>query len=506
MGGPADSFLDSIIRLTANGTIDPTFSFADYAFDNGNTSGFAPTLDLTPDGQILLIDNPEVNVNPVTYTQVTGLVRVHNDYVAAASFPASTRTVNVPAGGINPTFGAQGDVIINDPTTVWSQSSPQRAVRATTVQADGKVLIAGSVGTVSTFGIGQMFVGRLNADGTTDTTFGTNGFVHTSIGAFSVANSIAVQSDGKIVIGGVTEDSAAAPTDVRFALARYTAAGVLDAGFGTGGIVTTDFTGNEQIDAIAIESGGEIVAAGPYFQNPNVGFHVVRYTPSGSLDTTFNTTGTLTVNLGAPASGAFAFPTALAMQPDGRILIGSRSGGNAAIYRYNTNGVIDGGFGSGGIAFNPSTATGGSISAMAVLPGGKIVAAAAGLEPTSSPTSVNLMRFSSAGIADSTFGNGGAEFLSSSGLGLEADPLDPTFPKYPTVYLLVPQSDGGTIAVGTRAALEDNVPVGILPLVTRVASDGTVDSTFADSVDPRFTPPTYFRGQVARAAAVAPDG
>jgi len=496
IGGNDGNLTDEIFRLTSKGAVDSTFNFAPFNFGNGYDSTDT-SLDLTPDGNILLVDNPEVN-GP-TYL---GLARIVDNYISSTTFPAATTTVNVSAGGINPTFGQGGVIQVNDPTSVWTQAAAQRTMRATAVQSDGKILIAGSIGTVATNGIGEIFVERLNTDGTVDTTFGADGIVETAIGNVSIANTIAIQSDDKIVIGGVSEDSATSPTDAEFALVRYTAAGALDTMFGTGGIVTTDFTGNEQIDSMVVGSGNVITVAGSYFSSPDNGFHVARYLSSGALDTSFNSTGKLTFDLGTPVSGSPAYPTSLALQPDGKILIGSRNGTLAAIYRYNANGSADTGFGTSGVATAIANNGASDLStlAIAVLSSGKIVAAVGDL---------TIEEFSSAGVADSSFGNGGfASFYYVNNTYNEAPqiPLDPTFPTFLGVNLLVSQSDGGIVVVGSQGADDQSYPVGIMPLVAKLTSMGAIDSSFQTTVDPNFVPRQYYRGEVVRAAAVAPDG
>jgi uncharacterized delta-60 repeat protein len=103
------------------------------------------------------------------------------------------------------------------------------------------------------------------------------------------ARSIAVQPDGKIVVGGFTSNG----SNDDFALARYTSAGVLDSTFGGGdGKVFTPIGANEdRIYAIAIQADGKIVAVGRTWNGSNYDIAVARYTSTGVLDTTFNATG-----------------------------------------------------------------------------------------------------------------------------------------------------------------------------------------------------------------------
>ena len=96
-----------------------------------------------------------------------------------------------------------------------------------------------------------------------------------------MAEAVAVQPDGKIVVAGLAATVAGQITD--FALVRYNPDGTLDQSFGNHGIVTTDIGGDDVAVALAIQADGKIVAAG------TAGEHIAlaRYMPDGSLDPTF---------------------------------------------------------------------------------------------------------------------------------------------------------------------------------------------------------------------------
>src|SRR6185437_4554116 len=130
----------------------------------------------------------------------------------------------------------------------------------------------------------------------------------------------------------------------------------------------TDFTGNEQIDALSLTSDGKIVAAGSSFAFPDIGFDVARYNTDGSLDTSFNGSGEITRDLGKPLTNSY--PTSVAVQSDGKILVGSLSGGGAAVYRLIADGTTDDAFGTHGVA----AVSGGTDAAkIAIQSDGKIV-------------------------------------------------------------------------------------------------------------------------------------
>src|SRR5215470_8526399 len=111
---------------------------------------------------------------------------------------------------------------------------------------------------------------RYNSNGTLDTTFGTGGQAVTDFGMDDRAFSVALQEDGKIVAAGMTGNN--------FALARYNSNGTLDATFGSGGKVITDFAGANDIAlGVAIRTDGKIVAAGRTFVSGRPAFGVARY-------------------------------------------------------------------------------------------------------------------------------------------------------------------------------------------------------------------------------------
>jgi len=123
-----------------------------------------------------------------------------------------------------------------------------------TIQPDGKIVMAGS-GQYNLF-----IIARYNTDGTLDNTFGYGGTLHTIVGDYySGAYSVAIQQDGKIVLAGYVENG----SNDEFALVRYNSNGTLDSTFNSTGIVSTNFSSNDDIArAVSIQQDGKIVAAG----------------------------------------------------------------------------------------------------------------------------------------------------------------------------------------------------------------------------------------------------
>jgi uncharacterized delta-60 repeat protein len=219
----------------------------------------------------------------------------------------------VNAGGtLDPSFGTAGKVSFqfNGGTDIG---------RAAVLQPDGKIVIVGTTNIPGqSGGFSSFAVARLNADGSLDNTFGSGGKVLTDFGTLQEdwALAVAIQPDGKIVVGGHSNQT--------FAIARYNTDGSLDTTF-NGGKVTTDFPGSgaEYIHKVMVQPDGKILAAGifsgSFFEPRRIA--LARYNPDGTPDMGFGITGQLTVLIGSNTSFGGA-----AMQPDGKILISGEYG------------------------------------------------------------------------------------------------------------------------------------------------------------------------------------
>jgi uncharacterized delta-60 repeat protein len=142
--------------------------------------------------------------------------------------------------------------------------------------------------------------------GDLDRSFGTGGKVTTDFATpdDEVSDKMAVQADGKPVAAGFANEGPARD----FALARYTPNGVLDASFGTGGMVTTDFYGftDHAQAGLIIQPDGKLAAAGAsftFFTGGNYDFALARYNPNGTLDRTFGRQGKVTTDFAGGDNG-----------------------------------------------------------------------------------------------------------------------------------------------------------------------------------------------------------
>jgi uncharacterized delta-60 repeat protein len=202
------------------------------------------------------------------------------------------------------------------------------STRAVDIQANGKIVAGGP-------GEGGFGLARYHPNGTRDTSFGDNGSVTTKFEGGGALFGIAIQANGRIVAVGV------AHLPARFALGRYDASGTLDTSFGGDGKVITGFSdaGEDYAHAVAIQSNGKILAAGgadfPFDEVGGSGdtkFALTRYNPSGSLDATFGAGGKTETSFTKGQEWA----NAVAIQDDGKIVAaGCSAWAEFALARYN---------------------------------------------------------------------------------------------------------------------------------------------------------------------------
>ena len=270
------------------------------------------------------------------------------------------------SGALDPGFGTGGKVL-----TDFGSSSSDGA-SAVAIRPDGKIVVAGSSDANGTY---DFALGRYRKSGALDRRFGTGGKVLTHFGSSSddLADAVAIQPDGKIVVAGSSDANGS--TD--FALARYTKSGALDAGFGTGGKVLTDLGSTDVASAVAVQPDGKIVVAGFSDANGSSDFALARYTKSGALNQRFGAGGKVLTDLGSSSDDR---ADAVAIQPDGKIVATGSSNANGstdfALARYRKSGALNRGFGRGGKVltdFGHSSSE--AASAVAVQSDGKIVVA-----------------------------------------------------------------------------------------------------------------------------------
>src|SRR6185295_10413131 len=255
------------------------------------------------------------------------------------------------------------------------------------IQPDGKIVVAGFAQLAGNGGNPRVFaLARYTRDGSPDPGFGSGGTLTTNFGGnFAAASAIMLQPDGKIVVAGTVDFNPDVPgSGLDFALARYNASGTLDGSFGKGGKVVFDFFGSfDQANAAVLQPDGKIIVAGSASYdsaNRDIGFALARFNADGSIDFGFGTGGKQITDF----FGAGAKANGVVLQPDGKFVVAGTASDSATrpvatdvgVARYNSDGSLDPAFGSGGqtVFFNATAATEQG-NAVAVLPDGKIIVA-----------------------------------------------------------------------------------------------------------------------------------
>ena len=327
----------STVRYLSDGSLDPSFGTNGMVTTSLGPNDNATSIVLQSDGKIIVGGSS----NGITALQAFAIVRYNQD----GSIDNSFSTVN----GSGVFFGPLGDC------------------KAIALQSDGKIVAAGTADNASD----DFVVARYNTDGTIDNTFGTTGVVTTDFGGLEdFARSIAIQTDGKIIVAGSSNNG----LDFDMAVVRYNLDGSLDNSFSINGMVTADF-GNGDCGAskVLIQPNGKIVTTGSTlndFQTISVN-GLVRFNSDGTLDNSFGVSGKVVGNVEGGGRSSV-------LQPDGKILLVS-SFISFTISRFNPDGTFDTDFGINGIVHEDIGIVDKSrCSSCALQPDGKIILVGSG--------------------------------------------------------------------------------------------------------------------------------
>ena len=290
-----------------------------------------------------------------------------------------------PNGQLDSGFGVGGKIILRPGSTILD-------FRDAALQSDGKI-VAVSFQNNSSFN-----VHRYNSDGTPDTGFGDGGSIRTSEGQAGNTRAVAVQSDGKILVGG-TYGVSKAPG---LRLTRYSSDGSFDADLFTIGV------GGSGVFNILVQPDGKIV-----FSNI---FQIRRINPNGTLDAAFGNNGVINTQINGEVR-------ALELQPDGKIVAagyktitdGNTTRYEFAVERRNADGTPDLSFGTNGVV---QTRIGNNSSRavdVAIQKNGKIVAVGGTFTSFGTLESFVTVRYTANGLLDTDFGTSGIETLAASG-------------------------------------------------------------------------------------------
>jgi uncharacterized delta-60 repeat protein len=293
------SALAAVVLLSgsaASGTgagLDPTFAQGGTVVtDMGGTDDSARGLAVGGDGSITVVGE------------------ARRDDQSLRSFAIVRYTAE---GTLDPAFGDGGRV-----HTAFGEFQGSGA-HAAALQPDGRLVVAG-FGRHPELFHDTFAVARYDADGSLDPTFGEGHGVlvaidsQTGAGRNDIANAVAVDAEGRIVVAGETGD-----LFKDFAVARLRSDGTLDPGFGEGGIVATDLGGDDRANAIAIQPDGSILVAGSGWQDEgNENLALVRYLSDGTLDPGFGNLGIVTTDIRGGSDRAYG----VAVRTDGAIVLG----------------------------------------------------------------------------------------------------------------------------------------------------------------------------------------
>jgi uncharacterized delta-60 repeat protein len=332
MGAPP--LLVPVLALDAafggDGVVDTTLRLV----DAGTNFDFDAGLAVQSDGKVLAAGSVLVSGATFTLENEFALLRFNADGTPDASFGS---------GGMI-SFGLPGTPAV---------------AHAVTLDAAGRVLVAGGAWAPENF---EFAVARLDSSGAFDASFSADGLNTVGFHRPEHALAIAIQPDGRILLGGRSYVTSESYYD--FALVRLNADGSLDSGFGSGGFASTTVTDSwDQIRALALLPDGRILAAGTTLDD----FALARYQPDGTLDTSFGTNGLVTIDFGGNDD-----LRSILVQADGKIVLAGKTAlfGQAdfALARLDAEGHLDAGFGTNGtlkLAIDPGNDAVGGLTQLA---------------------------------------------------------------------------------------------------------------------------------------------
>jgi len=333
-----------VLRYDINGNLDPTFgSGGKVTTDFAGSCDRAYGLTQQPDGKLIVVGEAYGAFNPSTVAGFA-LARYNSDGSLDTSFGVGGKvrtdladgsdqfvrvavqsdgkivavghTLNPLAGtddmvvarynrdgSLDTSFGANGLTI-----TKFTYGPPFGLA----IQPDGRIVVVGAGGS------GGLILACYTVNGSLDPTFGNGGKVEGALGLFGAAATLALQPDGKVVVGGLAFTGG--PT-CDFGLARFLNDGSPDPSFGNGGQVYTDFgPSRDEVRHVIIQPDGKILAIGSMYDSPQLlysDFALARYNADGSLDTSFGHSGKVTTDF----AGGLDFAHGAAVQPGGRVVV-----------------------------------------------------------------------------------------------------------------------------------------------------------------------------------------
>jgi len=357
----------SVARLNTDGSGDSSFTLV-----SGYNYSTVRAITLQPDGKVLVghyygvarhntDGSVDTNFNAALYSDysyydlnISSLAVQPDGKVLVGGYLATVGTnVNFGIARLHP----DGSLDTNFNAGLFSEFTYDTLIYSIAVQPDGKVLVGGYLATVN--GTNYCYgIARLHANGSLDNTFDAG------TGADSAVTSVVVQPDGKVILGGAFSKVNGTS---RYRIARLNAGGSLDSSFNP---VTVE---GSMVDEVVLQADGKVLIGGNILtvNGAQTNYGIARLNANGSLDTSFN-----------PGPGANGGVYAIAPQSDGKVLIGGSfttvNGTNRNyMARLDANGSLD-------TRFFPGRALPYPGAYLEVQPDGKVLVSGARLNPDGS--------------------------------------------------------------------------------------------------------------------------
>jgi uncharacterized delta-60 repeat protein len=302
-------------------------------------------------------------------------------------------------GTLDNSFGNSGIVITNLPG--WYDDP---SIHSVALLPNGKIIVGGRAEEWLN-GYSGLILICYNSDGSLDLSFGSQGILLYTAGYFSVIMDIKVQPDGKIIAAGDVHYGGGFDVIVL----RLYENGSFDTSFGTGGVASLYFNSyQEKMRSIALQSDGKIVLGGFLYVNGNDDFAIYRLDTVGNLDSTFGVNGRAINEIDTHADRIYG----IALQDDGKIVAGGTTLNPTSQYndivlaRYNTNGTIDSTYGTNGIVITQVQDSSNLVD-LVIQPDNKIVAVGSTTMLPNQDNAIVIARYDTTGTPDPTFGMGG---------------------------------------------------------------------------------------------------
>jgi uncharacterized delta-60 repeat protein len=357
------------------------------------------------------------------------------------------------------------------------------------IGANGKITYAYYILDGSITPIDQLAVGRLNADGSLDTSFGGGASTYTlplasaTTGFRPYEIDVKTLADGSVLVARTTMVSSKNVIEV----VKLTSAGALDTTFGASGKLHVPNGGSHQfVGAMTVNADGSILIGG---HQADTDFMVVKVTAAGVVDTNFGASGQAIVSMNSDA-----YPenlervTSIGVQSNGKIVVAGYSGFNdqtMALARLNTDGTLDASFGSSGkMLIDASNISSGVtakewINSITILHDDSIVVSGKidyySANSLNTPDQFAILKLTSNGVLDTTFGTNSTGIVAGRVVTFPNNELYPTNNAMAAVEL----SDGGVMVVTRTPSLEDLNNTGYTNIgLVRLQSNGAYDQYF----------------------------